>query len=287
MPDSLHPKKIAIIGLGLMGGSLGLAARRRGIEVAAYARSEASRKTAQNAKIADNIFDSPADAVTDADLIILCTPIFSMPELVLKFMHNLKAGAVITDVGSTKAFLSQKINSLLEGTAACFIGSHPMTGSEKSGPDAARADLYQDAQVIITPDQNSDAAALAAVSEFWQLMGANITTMTAEEHDKITARTSHLPHLTAAILMDCADRDSLDITPFCGPGIRDATRIAEGSPAIWRDIIESNRDAVLHELTLFEKAVSRLQNMLECRDYEAIQQSLAVSRAKRQKLDNA
>jgi prephenate dehydrogenase len=268
-----------------MGGSLGLAARRHGIEVSAYARSESSRKIAEKSKIADSIFDTPAEAVTAADLIILCTPIFTMPDLILEFMPNLKSGAVITDVGSTKEFLTQKITALLDGTSASFIGSHPMTGSEKSGADAARADLYREATVIVTKEEESDKAALASVTAFWQLMGANVTLMSAEEHDSITARTSHLPHLAAAALMACAARDDQDIAPFCGPGIRDATRIAEGSPAVWHDIIKSNRDAVLHELNIFSQTVQNLKDILQRKDFDTLREHLADSQTKRQKLD--
>jgi len=268
-----------------MGGSLGLAARRHGIEVSAYARSESSRKIAAKYKIADTIYDTPAAAVTNADLIILCTPIFTIPDLVQELIPNLKEGAIITDVGSTKTFLTQKTTALLDATSANYIGSHPMTGSEKSGADAARDDLYRGATVIVTGEEDSNTEALAAVTAFWQLMGSNVTIMSAEAHDKITARTSHLPHLAAAALIACADRDNSDITPFCGPGIRDATRIAEGSPTVWHDIIKSNCDAVLHELNLFSETIRNLKDMLELNDFEGLRLYLAAGQTKRKKLD--
>lgn len=276
--------KIAIVGMGLMGGSLGLAAKACGMQVAAYARREESRRDALAMGIADAVFDSPADAVKDADLVVLCTPVLTMSELVRGFMHNLKDGCIVTDVGSTKAFLAEEVGAVLVDSSAVFIGSHPMAGSEKNGLEASCADLYEGARVIVAPGDGTESEMTKRVVEFWQMMGSNVTEMTPQAHDEIIARTSHLPHLVAASLMACVDRDGQNVVPFCGPGVRDVTRIAEGSELIWHDIIKSNCDAILNELNLFVEQMDDLKSILERKDFEALRRLLADSREKRAKL---
>lgn len=283
-PQQLPPK-LAIIGLGLMGGSLGLAAKAHGRHVAAYARRKQSLTEALAAEIADEGFESAAEAVKGADLIVLCTPLLTMPNLVREFLPNLKEGCIITDVGSTKQYLSEELEKLLAGTPAEFIGSHPMTGSEKNGIEAADAQLYRDAAVIVTPTANTTDKSKQQVINFWQELGAQVTEMTPKQHDEIIARTSHLPHLAAAALMASADRDKTDITPFCGPGIRDTTRIAEGSEHIWHDIIKTNTEPILQELNNLQHTLDNLKTMLEQKNFDAIRQLLANSRQKRKKLN--
>jgi len=273
--------KIAIIGLGLMGGSLGLAARARGMYVAAYARREESRRDALAMEIVDVVFDCPEDAVKDADMVVLCTPVLTMPKLVQGFVNNLKAGCIVTDVGSTKAFLAQEIEAVLADFSAEFIGSHPMAGSEKNGLEASVADLYEGARVIVTPADGTKLEKAKRVVDFWKDMGANVTEMTPQAHDEIIARTSHLPHLVAASLMACVDRGESDIVPFCGPGVRDVTRIAEGSEKIWHDIVKSNVGPILNEVHQFGEKIDEIKDMLERKDFDAIKKFLASSRDKR------
>ncbi len=282
---SLEMSRIAIIGLGLMGGSLGLAARARGMYVSAYARREDSRHDAIRLGIADAVFDCPEDAVKDAGMVVLCTPVLTMPELVRGFRHNLKNGCIVTDVGSTKRFLAEEIGAILDGSLAKFIGSHPMAGSEKNGIEASRADLYENALVIVTPSEKNEKDFTGRIVEFWKQMGADVTEMTPQAHDEIIARTSHLPHLVAASLMECVDRGERDIVQFCGPGVRDATRIAEGSELIWHDIVKSNCEAILNELDVFGDQLDSLKSMLEKKDFDAVREMLAESRKKREKLN--
>jgi len=285
MSENLKPNlripKLAIIGLGLMGGSLGLAAKACGMQVAAYARREESRQDARAMGIADYVFDCPADAVIDADLVVLCTPVLAMPELVREFRHNLKDNCIVTDVGSTKAFLAEEVGAALTDSSAQFIGSHPMAGSEKNGLEASVADLYQGARVIVAPGEGVDPKKTKRVVEFWKKVGADVSDMTPQAHDEIIARTSHLPHLVAASLVACIDRDGQDIVPFCGSGVRDATRIAEGSELIWHDIVKSNCDAILNELTEFGDMINALKAMIKQKDFDAVRSLLAKSREKR------
>ncbi len=273
--------RVAIIGLGLMGGSLGLAAKACGMQVAAYARREESRRDALAMGIADDVFDCPADAVIDADLVVLCTPVLTMPELVNGLMHNLKDGCIVTDVGSTKAFLAEEVGAVLVDSPALFIGSHPMAGSEKNGIEASTANLYEGARVIVAPGAGVDPEKTKRVVEFWKKMGADVSKMTPQAHDEIIARTSHLPHLVAASLMACIDRDGQDIVPFCGPGVRDVTRIAEGSELIWHDIVKSNCDAILNELNIFGDQIDGLKELIKQKDFDAVRSLLAESREKR------
>ena len=185
---------LAIVGLGLMGGSLGLAAKARGTvkRVVAYSRREESRRKALEQGVADAVFDSPGDAVDGADLVVLCTPDLTMPELVRGFKERLHAGCVVTDVGSTKAFLDRELGAILADSPAVFVGSHPMAGSEKTGVDAARVDLYQGARVIVTGETAAESVGVQRVTAFWEQVGAYVSVMTPEEHDAVIARTSHL-----------------------------------------------------------------------------------------------
>ena len=269
-----------------MGGSLGLAARRRGLAVTAYARSAESRAAALETGVADEVYDTPGDAVDGADLVVLCTPILTMPALVESFRNRLAAGSIVTDVGSTKNWLTGEIDALLCNTSSRFVGSHPMAGSEKTGLAAAVPDLYQDATVFVTLEKGRPDAATSTVAAFWESIGARVILMTPRAHDDIVARTSHLPHLVASLLMNTVAReaDTEDLGSFCGPGLRDATRIAEGSEYVWHDIIKSNRRAVLEELDAFSEQLDELRDMLAKRDFESLRKLLRSARQKRSRL---
>lgn len=277
-------KRIAIIGLGLMGGSLGLAARRSGKEVAAYARRAESRQAALDLGVADAVFESPSDAVAGADLVVLCTPILTMPALVKSFRHNLADGCIVTDVGSTKTLLTDEIGELLRDSAACYVGSHPMAGSEKNGIEAAASDLYEGATVFVTLESGCHNSESRAVAEFWEAVGSNVVLMTPQAHDEIVARVSHLPHLAASVLMNTVAREDDDIGAFCGPGLRDATRIAEGSELVWHDIVKSNQSAVLAEVEAFSERLEVLKKMLKRQDFEGIREMLRTARENRARL---
>ncbi len=276
-------KRIAIMGLGLMGGSLGLALKARGFDgvIAAYARRAETRDAALKAGIADEVFDDPAEAVRGADLIILCTPILTIPELVEQAKAGFKEGALLTDVGSTKAELAHKIGAVLAGSSAVFIGSHPVAGSEQQGIEAARADLYDGALVVVTPeDETRDQEAVRTVKGFWAGVGALVTVIPAEEHDRLMARTSHLPHLAASLLAATAGRDGAPVLVgrFCGTGFRDTSRVADGSPEIWHDIVSTNAGAIGSELRAFRSELDQLIGWMERKEFEKVKRFLEVSR---------
>jgi cyclohexadieny/prephenate dehydrogenase len=280
--------RVAILGLGLMGGSLGLALKARGFRgrLSGYARRRETREQALQMRAVDEVFEKPEDAVRDADFAILCVPILSIPDLAAACRGALKPGAVLTDVGSTKAELVAKIGGLLKGTPAIYVGSHPIAGSEQQGLEAAKADLYEGAVVVVTPAPGQDERIVSQVKDFWKGLGAVVRTMAPDEHDRVMARTSHLPHLVSAALAAAVGRDGgLDeLGRFCGSGFRDTTRIAEGSSAVWHDIIASNRGSVAAELRAFESELKRLADTIDGGDFGALKTFLEEGRARRRAL---
>ena len=273
----------------MMGGSLGLALKRGKsdpVTVHGYARRPETRQLALELKVADRVFDDPAKAVQDADAVVLCVPILAIPALVAKCRGALKPGCLVTDVGSTKARLAAEIGPLLHGTGAVFLGSHPLAGSEQQGLDAARADLYEKAVVVVAPEDGEAGPAVENLKRFWENVGATVQVMKPDEHDCIAARTSHLPHIVAALLSGTVGRDGDlgQLGKCCGPGFRDATRIAEGSPEVWHDIIQSNRECMLRELGEFKAALERVMSMVEKGDSGPLLKFLENGRLKRKQL---
>ena len=279
--------KVAILGLGLMGGALGLALKARcGVTVTGYARREATRLEALRLKAVDAVFADPAEAVRDADLAVLCVPVCSMPALAAACRGGLKPGCLVTDVGSTKALLTEEIRLSLRGSAAGFVGSHPIAGSEQQGLAAARADLYAGAVTIVTRDGSEPAEAVERICAVWRGVGSVVRVMDPAEHDRIMARTSHLPHVAAALVAATVGRanGTASLGAFCGPGFRDVTRVAEGSPEVWLDILQSNRPAVAEELKALQARLGAVLAALEGQDAAALRQFLEESRAARRAL---
>ena len=194
--------KLTIVGAGLIGGSLGLAARERQLakQVTALVRRPESVEQCQSLKIAQEVTIDATDAIADADLIVLCTPVASMVDLVKGWLSNLKVGAVVTDVGSTKRDLVNELTPVIGETGAHFVGSHPMAGSAQTGPSAARADLFEGAVCVVTPGSETDSSALQIVNQFWKSLGSQAIVTSVEEHDQLVARCSQLPHLLSSVL---------------------------------------------------------------------------------------
>lgn len=269
-----------------MGGSLGLALKRRGLsKVSLYARREETRSLALSMGVADDVFDSPDAALRGADCAVFCTPICSIPDMAHRCAGFFEPGCIVTDVGSTKSDLAKAMRMALQGTSVVYVGSHPMAGSEKMGIEAARSDLYQGAVTAITPEEDIAEHAIGALSELWRGVGAKVVRISVGEHDSLVARTSHLPHLAASMLAMTVGRGDYSMTRvFCGPGFRDTTRVASGSPDVWHDIVKTNRDAVLLELKAFGDAVAQLSFLIEREDYEGVRKMLEAARDTRQAL---
>ncbi len=268
-------RSVSILGLGLMGGSLGLALRKRcpDLRVHGYTRSEETGRKAVERGAVHTLFESPAEAVREADLVVYCAPILTIPDLVSSTIESVKDGALLTDVGSTKRVLQVEIQKTIGSRDVHFIGSHPICGSERQGMDAARDDLYVDAMVILTPDGHTPSGCISELRRFWEQVGSEVLITTPDLHDRIIARTSHLPHVAAALLAIVAGRDDgLDhVAAYCGSGYRDTTRIAGGSPDIWHDILATNRPFILRELQAFRDELSGFMEKLENEDFDAIQ----------------
>jgi prephenate dehydrogenase len=280
-------KRVAIVGLGLMGGSLGLALKARGnsASIAGYTRSAERRAAALQRGAVDEVFATPAEAARGADLAVFCAPILAIPGLVQETLPALMPGAVITDVGSTKEVLISGIERTAQRAGIEFVGSHPIAGSEKQSIDAARADLYEGATVVVTPTGNSDPQAVSCVEALWRGVGGVVMRLAPADHDRFMARTSHLPHLAAALLAATVGRERPDrIAPLCGSGFRDTTRVAEGSPDIWRDILVTNSAAIREELRALGMELENLSRLLDASDIEGVARFLERSRAARRSL---
>jgi prephenate dehydrogenase len=279
---------VSIIGLGLMGSSLGLAIRDRRVfpRVTGWARRAETRRLARAAGL--EVEETLAEAVRQADLVVLCTPVLTFERLLTECRPHLKPGAVITDVGSTKFEVMAAAEKVLSGAEVFFVGSHPMAGSEKTGWEAGRADLYVGATVIVVPPAASAtgaSAAIARVAELWEGVGGRVVKMAARVHDDLTARTSHLPHLMSALLVRTVARGGTEaVRDLCGPGFRDTSRLAEGSPEMWHDIIQTNRPAIALELRALRDELDFFVKRLEAGDGESVRSYLDEARVLRDRL---
>ena len=274
-------KQLSILGLGLMGGSLGLAARRRGLadRIRGYARREETRRLAAACGAVDEVFADPAEAVRGADVCVLCVPVLVIPELARACRPGLGAETLVTDVGSTKAVLSKDVRRAIDGTGAVFVGSHPIAGSDETGIEAARADLYEGALTVVTPAAETDAGAVTAVSDMWRGLGATVRVCSPEAHDAVIARTSHLPHLAAVGLVHTVlGGGGEDVGAFCGTGFGDTTRVAGGSEDVWHDIVKTNAEAVAGALADYRDEIERVMDFVQRRDFEGLREWLKEGR---------
>jgi prephenate dehydrogenase len=258
--------KTTLVGVGLLGGSLGLAIKRRRLarEVAGYVRRPASVKECADAGTVDFATTDLLAAVWNADFVILCTPLGQMRLLVEQLLPALKHGAIVTDVGSVKGSVVKELETLIAQAGGHFVGSHPMAGAEKTGVASAQADLFVSAVCVVTPTKRTNRAALRKVGEFWKAVGSQVLRMPPETHDALVSRSSHLPHLVAATLaghvLDPKHPPLLAV--LCANGFRDTTRIASGSPEMWRDIALANRPQLRVALDDFVRELQRVQAIL-------------------------
>lgn len=286
MPAAGQPV-VAILGPGLLGGSLALALRRRLPEasVRIWARRDAAVREILDRGLADCATSSVIDAVDGASLVILATPVGVMAELTGQVLQGrLRPGCTVTDVGSVKGSVVAALEPLFAGGGAHFVGSHPMAGSEKAGLGAAREDLFDGAACIVTPTAGTNATALEQVTSFWRLLGCSVLQMSAAEHDRRVARISHLPHVMAAITTLAALRADPSALPCAGNGFRDTTRVAAGDPALWSGILLENRAEVAASLRDALDTTRELLEMVEGMDEEKLRLLLAEARSLRERL---
>jgi cyclohexadieny/prephenate dehydrogenase len=277
--------KISLIGMGLMGGSLALAVKKKqlALKVHAYVRREASIAEATKLAMADVVTLDLKEAVRDADLIVFCTPLSQMKALAEQMQPHVKPGAVVTDVGSAKGTIVQELDPIISAAQAHFIGSHPMAGSEKTGLAAARADLFLNAICLVTPGASASADAICAVQNFWKAVGGSPIRMTPDLHDDLVSRSSHLPHVVAAELANyvLSPAHPKEQALVCANGFRDTTRIAAGSPEMWRDIALANRKNLGRVLGVFIEDLQEFQLALEREDVKAVEEFFTKAKQRR------
>jgi len=271
--------KLTILGPGLLGGSIGMAARQRKVakHVTVWARRPEAADEAYKLGAADETTGDLKHAVSDADFVVLATPIGVMRPLVEQIKLSLAHNCVVTDVGSVKCSVVAHLSEALEGKAR-FVGSHPMAGSEQSGIEAARRDLFDGAVCIVTPREDTDKAALQLVHDFWKALGCSVRTLSPQAHDEIVARTSHLPHVVAAAMVNVVCSDGAHPLNFVGPGFKDFTRIASGPPDMWTEICVENRHEIVRALEHLIEELGKLRATLENAD--AIELRAMLKRAK-------
>lgn len=242
-------KSVAILGPGLLGGSIALALKSDpAVRVSLWARRAAAVQEARALGVADVVTASAAEAVEGADTVVLCVPVGAMAEVLTQALPGLSPEALVTDVGSVKKPVCDALTPMLAGRAF-FVGSHPMAGSEKAGISAARPDLFENAVCILTPEPGlTEAGACERAEALWTRLGCRVRSLPPETHDEVCALISHLPHITAAALVQTVLSALPEAFAFCGPGFRDSTRIASGLPSMWTEILSSNRVAVAASL---------------------------------------
>ena len=281
-------RSVAIIGLGLLGGSIGLAIKARAPDIATtgWDRDAAVRTRAAERALVDHVHDTPDAAVAGADLVILCVPVGAMGDAARAIAPGLGPHAIISDVGSSKEAVAAALTAALPG--ACIIPAHPVAGTEQSGPDAGFATLFAGRWCIITPPDGCDPAALAALSDFWTRLGSKVELMEPEHHDLVLAVTSHIPHLIAYTIVgtasDLEEVTESEVIKYSAGGFRDFTRIAASDPVMWRDVFLSNRGAVLEMLGRFVEDLTAMQRAIRSADGDTLFDLFTRTRAIRRQV---
>jgi cyclohexadieny/prephenate dehydrogenase len=280
--------KLALIGIGLIGSSIARVARQENLAgtISAATRRKETADEAQALNIVDHIGTDMVEAVRNADLVILCTPIGANAEVMAQIAPHLKKGAIVSDVGSVKQAVIRDVGPLIpEGVH--FVPAHPVAGTEHSGPAAGFPELFQGRWCIVTPIPGSDRAAVDKVIEFWRRCGSDMEEMSADHHDKILAITSHLPHLIAYTIVgtatDLQDDIKSEVIKFAAGGFRDFTRIAASDPTMWRDVFLNNKEAVLEMLGRLSEDLAFLQRAIRWGEgdklYDLFERTRAIRRA--------
>ncbi|MEJ5218412.1 prephenate/arogenate dehydrogenase family protein [Cognatishimia sp. D5M38] len=259
--------RVALIGLGLIASSMAWGIKRGGLaaEVTGYARSAETRETAREIGLCDQVFDSAAEAVKDADLVVLCVPVGVMGQVAAEIAPDLKAGATVSDVGSVKRQVIADVAPHLPDNVH-FVPAHPLAGTEHSGPTSGFAELFDNRWSLIVPPADADRVAVDKVISFWEGLGSNVEEMDPDHHDLVLAVTSHTPHLIAYTMVGVADDlrrvSESEVIKYSASGFRDFTRIAASDPTMWRDVFLNNKDATLEILGRFTEELFALQRAI-------------------------
>ncbi len=281
-------QRVAVIGLGLLGGSIGLAVREHlpGVTTTGFDADPAARVRASERRLVGQVCDSAAEAVAEADLVIFCVPVGAIGSAAAEVAAAIPVGAVISDVGSSKEGVAKALAEALPGHVV--IPAHPVAGTEHSGPDAGFSSLFHNRWCILTPPTDADLAQVARLGAFWEALGARVETMDAGHHDLVLAVTSHLPHLIAYTIVGTAsDLEGVtqgEVIKYSAGGFRDFTRIAASDPTMWRDVFLANKDAVLEMLQRFSEDLTALQRAIRWGDGDALFDLFTRTRAIRRSI---
>jgi prephenate dehydrogenase len=276
---------MAVIGVGLIGGSLARVLREKGAvsEVIGIGRGEANLKRGVELGVLDGYSLDAREGVRGADLVFVATPVCSIPTVVAEIAPYLSPGCIVTDGGSVKEFVVAACEPLMP-PGTFFVGGHPIAGTEHSGVEASFATLYQGRRCIVTPTERTDPAALEKVVQIWKLAGSSVPLMDPVQHDRVVAAISHLPHMVAYSLVNAVDgydRPGGDLLSFSAGGFRDFTRIASSDPVMWRDIALTNKDAILETMDFFSGYLEKLRTLVATGDSGGLEQFFLNSKQKR------
>jgi cyclohexadieny/prephenate dehydrogenase len=284
--------RISLIGIGLLGSSLARAIKKHGLSkhTSIYTRSPATLKKARDLKLGDSYHRTPAEAVKDADLIVICTPMGAYSSVAQAMLPGLKAGAVVSDVGSTKQSVFGDVSPYLPD-GVHLVPAHPVAGTAESGPEAGYAKLFDGHWCILTPSDDADAEAVNKVKTLWKRCGMMVETMDAAHHDHVLAITSHLPQLISYTIVgtvtDLQDDLKSEVSKFAAGGLRDFTRIAASDPVMWRDVCLKNKDAVLDVLGRFTEDLTALQRAIRRGQGDVLEDSFNRTREIRRRVIEA
>ena len=285
-------ERVCIVGLGLIGGSVGLAMKRSNIsnQITGYARSNSTLERAIELGLVDKVEDNLKDAVNDCDLVILATPLSAFKKLVEEMSPFLKKDCIITDTGSAKLSVIEDLSGILPSNVE-FVPGHPIAGTEESGPDAGFAELFDNRWCILTPTEDNSSHAIDLVKEFWESIGSKVEIMDPLHHDKVLAITSHIPHLIAFNIVGTANNlaniTEKEVVKYSAGGFRDFTRIAASDPKMWSDIFTYNSEAVLEMLELFSNDLAKLKSAVIKKDSDLLFSNFEKTREVRKNIIDA
>lgn len=275
-------RQISVIGLGLLGGSVALTAQRSGgpVKVVGFSHRAGTRRKARGLLVAIDIVDDLGSSVANSDIVILATPIYTLEKIFAEISTHLKAGAIVTDVGSTKVLPHRWAAKQLP-KHVYYVGSHPIAGSEQRGVEFSRDDLFEQADCILTATKSTNRQAVKILKEFWSRMGCRVRMMSPVEHDKVFADVSHLPHITAAALVNSSGAKELK---FAGKGFMDTSRVASGPADIWGDILLANAGNCAKDIDRLKKELDEFKKAIKAGDSAKLEKLLGKARDRRAKL---
>ena len=278
-------KKVAILGVGLIGASFALALKKRGLcgSVTGFGRNGSNLAKAKDRGVIDSFDLDPVGASADSDLVLFAMHAGSFPETAKRIAGSLRKGTIVTDVGSVKGSLVYEMENILSLNAS-FVGAHPIAGGEKSGIETADAELFEGRRCIITPTGKTDRAAMEKVVSLWHALGAEVVTMRPEEHDRVLGAVSHLPHILAYEMVNAAGEIDESFLSYSGTGFRDVTRIASSSPELWRDVCMLNRENLVHFIDVFIRRIEAVRAYMVSADADSLEEEFRRAKTLRDRL---